>query len=517
MTTTSSSSEVSPPLLCPPRYGTPRDLGRPTLGGKVAEVMVALGRPPTPWQRHVLDVALELEPVEVFDRHGVLIGTEWRLFYREVRLWVPRQSGKTLLLAGLMTHRCNAWDDQRVMYTAQTRNHAKGKLVDEHIPLLKGSRRFRSRCRGRLSNGSEAVLWPATGSRWFIESTTKKAGHSHSVDLVVADEFFAQTDDRIESGARPTMITRPQPQIWFVSTFGDDDSDSDVPMGEPLWAKVDDSRERCESGIHGRVASFEWSAADEDSDAIDYGDRDLWRRTMPALQCNGGIISEDAVAADFESMPLPAFKRAYLNLRPRKREVRVRSVINPDTWQPDVHSTVAGRAVLAVDASPGLASAAIGVVGKRADDLWHVQIDEAAPGTSWVLARVDKLLTVKRPAAIGVEAGGPVGALVPDLEALAARHGVQFVKLSGAQYAGACGAFAGAVSDGQVRHLDQPALNVAAGAGKRSYGPEQWVWDRLGPVDVAPIAAVTVAMRVWQQVQPVERKSAYEDDDLMVV
>ena len=58
MTTTSSSSVDS--LPCPPRYGTPRNLARPSLGGKVAEVMVALGRPPTPWQRHVLDVALEL-------------------------------------------------------------------------------------------------------------------------------------------------------------------------------------------------------------------------------------------------------------------------------------------------------------------------------------------------------------------------------------------------------------------------------------------------------------------------
>lgn len=507
----SSSSAGS--LSCPPRYGTPRNPERPTLGGKVGEVMAALGRPPTPWQQHVLDVALELEPVEVRD----LLRTEWRLYYREVRLWVPRQSGKTLLLAGLMTHRCSAWDDQRVMYTAQTRNHAKGKLVDEHIPLLARSRRFRARCRPRLSNGSEALLWPATGSRWFVEATTKKAGHGDSVDLVVADEFFAQTDDRIESGARPTMITRPQPQIWFVSTFGDDDSGSDVPMGEPLWAKVDDSRERCKSGRHGRVASFEWSAADEDSDHLDYGDRDLWRATMPALQCNGGIITEDAVAADFESMSLAAFKRAYLNLRPRKREVRVQSVIDPDRWVADPASTVAGAAVIAVDVSPALASAAIGVVGRRADERWHVQVDECAPGVSWVLSRVDALLVAKRPAAIGVEAGGPVAALIPDLEALAARRGVKLVKLSGPQYAGACGGFVAAVDDDQVRHLDQPALSASAGAGKRRYGTEQWVWDRLGPVDVSPIAAVTVALRAWQQEQPVERRSVYEDDDLMVV
>lgn len=479
--------------------------------------MAALGLPPTPWQQHVLDVALELEQVDVFDR-GVRIGSEWRLFYREVRLWVPRQSGKTLLLAGLMTHRCNAWADQRVMYTAQTRNHARGKLVDEHMPLLQRSRRFRGRCRARLSNGSEALFWPATGSRWFIDSTTKKAGHGDSVDLVVADEFFAQTDDRIESGSRPTMITRVQPQIWFVSTFGDDDSDSDVPMGEPLWAKVDDSRQRCVSGEHGRVASFEWSAADEDHDGIDYGDRAMWRSTMPALRCNGGIIDEEAVAADFESMTLAAFKRAYLNLRPRKREVRVRSVILPAQWgDGDPLSRVAGQSVVAVDVSPNLGTAAIGVAGRRGDGLWHVQLDECGPGAGWVLDRLDVLLGEKRPVAVGVEAGGPVGALAPQLEAIAARHRVPFVRLSGPQYAAACAGFVAEVAEGRVRHLGQAALSVAAGAGARRHGPEQWVWNRSGPVDVSPVAAVTVAMRTWVQCQPADRRSVYEDDGLMVV
>lgn len=505
-------------LPCPPRYGTPRNLDRPTLGAKVAEVMAALGLPPTPWQRHVLDVALELEQVDVFDRDGVGVGSSWRLFYREVRLWVPRQSGKTLLLAGLMTHRCNAWDDQRVMYTAQTRNHARGKLVDEHMPLLQRSRRFRGRCWARLSNGSEALFWPATGSRWFIDSTTKKAGHGDSVDLVVADEFFAQTDDRIESGSRPTMITRAQPQIWFVSTFGDDDSDSDVPMGEPLWAKVDDSRERCRTGRHGRVASFEWSAADEDQDGIDYGDRLLWRATMPALRCNGGFIDEEAVAADFESMTLAAFKRAYLNLRPRRRQVRVQSVIPSELWGAgDPFSKLTGEAVVAVDVAPNLGSAAIGVAGRRADGLWHVQVDECGAGVGWVLARLEVLLAEKRPVAVGVEAGGPVGALVPQIEALAARYRVPFVRLSGGQYASACAGFVAEVVEGRARHVGQPVLSVAAGAGSRRYGADQWVWDRSGPVDVSPIAAVTVAMRVWVQCQPAGRRSVYEDDGLMTV
>jgi hypothetical protein len=36
----------------------------------------------------------------------------------------------------------------------------------------------------------------------------------------VIDEAFAQEDARLEQGLRPTMITRPQPQLWVVSTAG---------------------------------------------------------------------------------------------------------------------------------------------------------------------------------------------------------------------------------------------------------------------------------------------------------
>src|SRR5689334_10794972 len=80
-------------LQCPPRWGTPRRPDRATLGPRAAEVATLLGTPLMPWQRHVLDVALEVDP------------ETGRLAYQEVDLTVPRQSGKTLLLLCLMVHR----------------------------------------------------------------------------------------------------------------------------------------------------------------------------------------------------------------------------------------------------------------------------------------------------------------------------------------------------------------------------------------------------------------------------
>ena len=47
-----------------------------------------------PWQQHVADVALELDP------------ETGELYYEEVVITVPRQSGKTTLLIALMVWRC---------------------------------------------------------------------------------------------------------------------------------------------------------------------------------------------------------------------------------------------------------------------------------------------------------------------------------------------------------------------------------------------------------------------------
>lgn len=494
--------------------------------------MEQLGFPPTPWQQHVLDVALEVEELAVFDGE-VLIRTEQRFFYREVRLWVPRQSGKTSLILGVLLHRCLAWPDQRVVYTAQTRNHARAKFVEEHLPILELSP-FASLFNARLSNGSEHVLFrksEALPSRWGIDSTTKKAGHGPTLDMVMADEFFAQEDDRLESGARPTMITRRQPQMWFVSTFGDDEDGA--TMGAPLWAKVDDSRDRCrrfsagDPDAHGRVCSFEWSAADVDETGIDYGDINLWRATMPALECNGGIIREDAIRADFESMPLAAFKRAYLNLRP-KRNAKPQ-VIPPDKWNDaiDLDSAHVGMAAFGFDVGPDGEDSSLSIVGRRADGKWHADVLESPPGTAGLVERVVEAIAAADAAgqfaALGYLPGTAAASFVPDIVDGLLAKGVKLgegktsriVKISGQSYMAACGSVYEAVVNGDdFRHLNQPRLNAAvAGVARKTIG-DAWVWDRREwTTDITPICSVTTALRAYQLApEPKDDKSSYSEE-----
>src|SRR5262245_9995567 len=136
-------------LDCPPRWATRRRPDRQTLGPRVAEVAELLGTPLMPWQRHVVDVALEVDPDT-----GLLV-------YREIDLTVPRQSGKTFLLLAVMIHRALGFGQrqrQRILYTAQTRNDARRKWEDEHVQVLQRSP-LRNRFTVRKSNGAEAIRW----------------------------------------------------------------------------------------------------------------------------------------------------------------------------------------------------------------------------------------------------------------------------------------------------------------------------------------------------------------------
>lgn len=141
------------PLLILPRFGTPRDLSRVTLGHEVGEVARRLRKPLMPWQQHAVDVALEVDP------------DTGELFYEEVVISVPRQSGKTTLLLALMIWRClhmcrRLGTPQTVTYLAQSGKMARRKLEREFIPLLRKATGLREVPHSRARPGATR-----TGSR----------------------------------------------------------------------------------------------------------------------------------------------------------------------------------------------------------------------------------------------------------------------------------------------------------------------------------------------------------------
>jgi hypothetical protein len=358
----------------------------------VAEVAEQLGLPLLPCARQVADVALEVDP-----------RTD-RLAYREVVLLTPRQSTKTTLCLAIMVHRALGFGGrQRIVYSAQTRVHAGAKLEDDFLPVLDASP-LGGLYRKRMRTGHEGLVW-RTGSIQGLIAPNESAGHGTTLDLAVPDECWAHRDATVEQGVRPTMVTRPEPQLWLPSTAG-------TAASMYLRGKVYAVRNRCKRRRTGRTAYFEWSAAEGSGPA----DPATWWGCMSAL---GHTVREATIRGELESMELAEFCRAYLNLWPDEIPLDEWAVIPEPDWRAlaEPGSAIVGQVAMAVDVTPDGRFSSIGVAGRRRDGRMHVEVIEHRPGVGWVAARAREVAEKHRPCCLIVDAGGPAGSLIPDLEA----------------------------------------------------------------------------------------------------
>jgi phage terminase large subunit-like protein len=420
-----------------------------------------LGTPLMPWQRHVLDVALE------HDDDG-------RLVYRQVVLTVPRQAGKTTALLSLLAWRATKWPDQRLIYTAQSRNDAYLQFTDNHVPTLERSTLGRM-FTVRRSNGSESIRW-ANGSTHTIAATHETAVHGRQLDLGVLDEAFHLVDNRMEQAFKPAMVTRHHPQLWIVSTAGTADSTY-------LRQKVDRGREDVARGLTSSACFFEWSAADD----LDPANPATWVSCHPAL---GHTIDLDVIRGDFESMELAEFERAYLN---RWTHGVTSSPIPVSTWnrREDADAAPGDDVCFAVDFAPDREHASIAAAGTVGDGRHVIELVDRRAGTDWVVGRIIQLWDRWSPRAVVIDQVGPAATVIPELEAA----GINVVTTSSRDMAQACGRLFDAVLNDKVRHRGQPELTAAvSGAAKRRLG-DAWAFSRSSSaVDISPLVAATLAL-----------------------
>lgn len=452
--------------LCAPRWATARTPARPTYGPKVAQIAEALGTTLMPWQRQVADVALEVDPAT-----GLL-------HYRTVILTIPRQQGKTTLLLPVWLQRALTWERQQIAWTMQSAKDAREKWEDEHVPVVMASPLERAVARVRKTNGSEAVLF-RNGSIQRLMASTSSSGHGKVLDLGIVDEAFAQTDDRLEQAMRPAMRTRPQPQMWLVSTMGTEES-------QWFHGWCDAGRASVDAGnTDGPVAYFEWSAA-EDADPADPA---TWWSCMPAM---GWTISEATIRQEFEQAQLTpdgvaGFRRASLNQRLGRK--RTAPAIDRDVWArlADPGSEWTGDPVGVVDVSPD-GRASMVLAGRRADGLRHVELVDARAGLAWIASRRDELS-----ARYGVrrwvrDPNGPAVELVGDWDELKPRQMVE-----------SCAGFLRDVLEGGglrwrcSEDLEPVLLAACDNAARAERGDGSWIWSRRrSGADISPVVAMTI-------------------------
>lgn len=235
--------------------------------------------------------------------------------YRQVTIEVPRQQGKSVGILSLMVARGIDVPGTMISYSAQTRLAGRRRMLDVWYPRIRRSP-LRKLIDLRRAFGSEAFVF-GNGSMIMLASGTEASDHGDTLDLAVIDEAWAQRNDTIEQAVKPAMMTREAAQLWVVSTAGNEQSSY-------FRGKVEDGRAMAELGITDTAAYIGYSAPDD----ADPADPATWRRCMPAL---GRTVTEETVHADFQTMALPEFRRAYLCQWPEVAKPGW-GVIGEDTW-----------------------------------------------------------------------------------------------------------------------------------------------------------------------------------------
>ena len=438
-----------------------------------------------PWQRLVADVATEVDP------------ETGRLYYSEVVVLVPRQSGKTSLGLSVRAERALGFGErQKLIYTAQTHGDARRKLFDDHWPMLTASA-LAPLVTKRAMAGSEALCW-ANGSIDAIAAPTEKAGHGMSLDLGFVDEAFSHTDDRLEQAFNPAMITRPEPQLWIVSTAGTDKSTW-------LKSKVDAGRTRLaedpDNERDHRTAYFEWSAGLDD-DPVDPA---TWWSCMPAL---GYTITEKGIRSVLTRMldehgmdGLGLFRRAYLNQWPDAYTLKW-VVIPQLVWErcggaQDEQRPI-GEIAIGVDAAwPDGEWCSISVATRTAEDDVYIQLLDRRAGTTWAVPVVKELMLRHPDAILVIDSKGPAGQLIGPLD----RAGVEVHKPALEDLAHASSQVKEGISNRTVRHYDQPDMNAAVANVTRRPLADAWTWARKNEVDVSPFTSATLAVLGLEQTE----------------
>jgi len=472
-------------MLSPPRYANRRRPDRPTTGAHAAVVAGLLGVTLQPWQRHVLDVAGELDES---GHHA----------YSTVTVSVGRRAGKSLAVLARLVATVIADRRRFAYYTAQNGQAASTRFRNDWVPTVAAAPAvLRDRLIPRLTNGTETLTDKSNASYLRIFSPIPTALHGDAADLIVFDEawaFPAERGDDLEVAAFPLTATRDGAQVWITSAAGDNTS--------TWWgAWLDAGRAAADADTGRGHCHIEWTADGADPDT--FGDEQVWTASHPGIRHPGnpsGVIGLDFLRDQYRRDP-GQFARAYLNVTDATgttsapinlEEWRNLSVAAPDRG-PDVTVTIGVD--VAVDQTAATVVAAF-VDGEQCT----VELVEHRAGYQWVPGLVASMFDRWPVAAVAADVSGqsPAAVLTRPLE----RAGVTVTALHLADVTAAAADMVAAVRAGTVHNVPSPVLDAAVeGARRRLVGDGAWSWGRRDAgVDVSALIAATFARWVHPDV-----------------
>ena len=231
-----------------------------------------------PWQQRVLLRALE------HDEDGTLV-------WPTVVLTVPRQQGKSIILAALATWRMAqpellGQSQAQILFTSNKRETAS--LILNHAQQWASEK---AEWKPKYGAGRES-LQHANGSTWRLAAATTGAGTGTSNHMVLVDEAWQIKRHVYDDYLSPTMYARQQKQAWLVSTAGESESDLLIHYRDQALAG-------------GNILILEWSAHPDHNPH----DEATWRACTPHWEPHTLKYLTD----QHNNLDIEAFQRQLLN------------------------------------------------------------------------------------------------------------------------------------------------------------------------------------------------------------
>jgi hypothetical protein len=284
---------------------------------------------------------------------------------------------------------------------------------------------------------------------------------------------------QLDQAIVPTQATKPNAQVWKVSTAGD---------AAAIWwlGTVETGRTYALAGRTDGVAFFDWSCPDD----MDPTDPASWPQYHPAY---GRTIGPENMDAALAMLGPDEFARAYGN-----RWVSMTSRVIPlDVWRvvnaDDVPLPAPGDVALGFDVALDRSDAAVCAAWRDETGLAHVEVADHRDGVGWLPDRVGELVDAWRPRSFGYDAAGPA----LDVADVLSRRGFDLSGLTGKEYAAACAGLLSAMCEDPptVRFRSHAALDAAASSAARRSVGDGWAWGRRqSATSIAALTAATVAL-----------------------
>ncbi len=438
-----------------------------------------------PWQEFVLAESLKVR-------------TDGLWCAPDVGLVVSRQNGKGEVIIArqlvglyLLDEPLQVYTSHKFTTTMEMFRRLKA-VISGHRMTMAAAPKF------RVANGDVGVELKDGQRVRFLARTADSGRGFANVSTLYKDEAMSLSDPEQEA-LLPTTTAAPNPQVWDVGSAG---------IGEPsrVFAR---SRRRGLTGTDDRLLWAEWSIPDD----ADPDDESQWGAANPGLGL--GQVTLRTLHGYRDNMSPEGFAREYLGRGDWPDDDGGQfNPISRDQWAraADGQSEALDPVVFAVAVSLDGSRTAIGVSGRRADTLTHVEVVEHLPGTHWVVDRLVELLAKHAGSLAVLDGGSRANQLVPAM----IEAGIQvhtgkgappagsLVLLGGPDATAAFGSFVSAVTEDPptLRHRPHPGLGDAVNVATTRHVGQALAWDGKNLADVSPLVAVTLAAHGFAKYGP---------------